>query len=82
MREANGFSRDKLGIQTSEEYLASLKDGREVWLNGERVHDVVEHPAFRNAALMTTRRHLLPLAPAVPTDSSKRKSARHLGSLT
>ncbi|MEM7255348.1 MAG: 4-hydroxyphenylacetate 3-hydroxylase N-terminal domain-containing protein [Pseudomonadota bacterium] len=31
-------------------YLASLDDGREVWFNGERVRDVANHPAFRNAA--------------------------------
>jgi aromatic ring hydroxylase len=35
---------------TGEEYLASLRDGREVWIDGERVGDVTEHPAFRNAA--------------------------------
>ncbi|MEA2255034.1 MAG: paerucumarin biosynthesis protein PvcC, partial [Solirubrobacteraceae bacterium] len=35
---------------TGDEYLASLRDGREVWIDGERVGDVTEHPAFRNAA--------------------------------
>jgi len=33
------------GALTGERYLASLKDDREVWLNGERV-DVATHPAF------------------------------------
>ena len=35
---------------TGEEYLESMRDGREVWIEGERVADVTEHPAFRNAA--------------------------------
>ncbi len=35
---------------TGAEYLASLKDGREVYIYGERVKDVTEHPAFRNAS--------------------------------
>lgn len=35
---------------TAQEYLESLRDGREVWLYGERVKDVTTHPAFRNAA--------------------------------
>ncbi|HLI87242.1 MAG TPA: 4-hydroxyphenylacetate 3-hydroxylase N-terminal domain-containing protein [Ktedonobacteraceae bacterium] len=40
---------------TGEEYIASLHDGREVWIYGERVEDVVTHPAFRNAARMIAR---------------------------
>ena len=35
---------------TGEEYLESLRDGREIWIDGERVADVTTHPAFRNAA--------------------------------
>src|SRR5262249_55220939 len=35
---------------TGEEYLESLRDGREVYVYGERVADVTTHPAFRNAA--------------------------------
>lgn len=40
---------------TGEEYLDSLRDGREVWIDGERVGDVTEHPAFRNAARSVAR---------------------------
>mgnify|MGYP001352933162 CR=1 FL=1 len=36
--------------QTSEEFLESLRDGREVWIYGERVDDVTAHPAYRNSA--------------------------------
>ena len=35
---------------TGQEYLDSLRDGREIWIYGERVKDVTTHPAFRNAA--------------------------------
>jgi 4-hydroxyphenylacetate 3-monooxygenase len=41
--------------QTGAEYLASLRDGREVFIYGERVQDVTTHPAFRNTARMTAR---------------------------
>ena len=41
--------------QTGDEYLASLRDGREVFIYGERVKDVTTHPAFRNTARMTAR---------------------------
>jgi 4-hydroxyphenylacetate 3-monooxygenase len=40
---------------TGAEYLESLRDGREVWLYGEKVKDVTTHPAFRNSARMIAR---------------------------
>jgi 4-hydroxyphenylacetate 3-monooxygenase len=40
---------------TGREYLESLKDGREVYIYGERVKDVTAHPAFRNAARSIAR---------------------------
>ncbi|SFO25307.1 4-hydroxyphenylacetate 3-monooxygenase, partial [Pseudonocardia ammonioxydans] len=40
---------------TGEEYVESLRDGREVYLHGEKVDDVTTHPAFRNAVRMTAR---------------------------
>jgi 4-hydroxyphenylacetate 3-monooxygenase len=40
---------------TGAEYLASLRDGREVYIYGERVDDVTRHPAFRNAARSIAR---------------------------
>ena len=33
---------------TGEEYIQSLRDGREVYIDGERVADVPSHPAFAN----------------------------------
>ena len=41
--------------QTGAEYLESLRDGREVFIYGERVDDVTTHPAFRNTARMVAR---------------------------
>lgn len=34
------------GAMTGARYIDSLKDGREVWLDGRRVDDVTTHPAF------------------------------------
>jgi 4-hydroxyphenylacetate 3-monooxygenase oxygenase component len=35
-----------LGAMTGPRYIESLSDGREVWLDGERVQEVATHPAF------------------------------------
>src|SRR4030095_16633040 len=40
---------------TGQEFLESLRDGREIWIYGERVRDVTTHPAFRNPARMGAR---------------------------
>jgi 4-hydroxyphenylacetate 3-monooxygenase len=37
------------GLQTGAEHLASLHDGRAVYIDGAPVADVTAHPAFRNA---------------------------------
>ena len=36
-------------IRTGEEYRESIRDGRDVWINGERVKDVTIHPQFKPA---------------------------------
>src|SRR5215475_11344028 len=40
---------------TGAEFLESLRDGREVYIYGERVDDVTQHPAFRNTARSIAR---------------------------
>jgi 4-hydroxyphenylacetate 3-monooxygenase len=40
---------------TGDEYLESLRDGREIWIYGQRVGDVTTHPAFRNSARSVAR---------------------------
>lgn len=34
-------------IRTGAQYLESIRDGREVWVNGEKVMDVPSHPMFK-----------------------------------
>ncbi len=41
--------------QTGQQYLELLRDGRAVYIYGERVADVTSHPAFRNTVRMTAR---------------------------
>ncbi len=40
---------------TGAEYLESLRDGREVYIYGERVKDVTRHPALRNSAVSAAK---------------------------
>ena len=47
--------RRKTRPMTGAEYIESLRDGREIYLYGERVKDVTSHPAFRNPARMIAR---------------------------
>src|SRR3989442_8171563 len=52
---------------TGEEFLDSLRGGREIWIYGERVPDVTTHPAFRNPARMLARLYDALHAPATHT---------------
>ena len=36
--------------RTGKEFLKGLRGAREVWVDGERVSDVVDHPKLRGAA--------------------------------
>ena len=51
----SGYSTGRKRPFTGEEYLESLRDGREIWIYGERVKDVTTHPAFRNTVRMIAR---------------------------
>ena len=46
---------DKKRPYTGAEYIESLRDGREVYINGERVDDVTTHPAYRNSVRSMAR---------------------------
>ena len=35
--------------KTGKDHIQSLRDGREVYLNGKKIKDVTTHPAFKNA---------------------------------
>ncbi len=60
---------------TAEEYLDSVRDGRNIWIYGERVDDVTKHPAFRNGVRSVARLYDALHDPAqkdvltVPTDT-------------
>jgi 4-hydroxyphenylacetate 3-monooxygenase len=47
--------RDCRKPMTGNEYLESLNDDREIWLHGQRVKDIANHPAFRNSARSIAR---------------------------
>ncbi len=34
-------------IRTGDDYRTSLRDGRDIWIHGEQVKDVTDHPAFK-----------------------------------
>ena len=51
------------GLRTGAEYLESLRDGRQVFVDGECVKDVTTHPAFREAARSVARLYDIAAAP-------------------
>jgi len=44
-------------MRTGKDYLASLRDGRAIFLDGERVPDVVTHPAFAESIQRVAERY-------------------------
>src|SRR5206468_10209605 len=50
-------------MRTGSDYLASPNDGRQVFVDGERVKDVSAHRAFRGAARPIARLHDIAAAP-------------------
>src|SRR5688572_27549620 len=51
-------------MRTGVDYLKSLNDGRQVFVEGERVKDVSAHPAFREAARSVARLYDIAADPA------------------
>ena len=45
----------KNDLLTGQTFLDSIRDGREVWYDGQRVKDVTTHPAFRVSARSIAR---------------------------
>lgn len=41
----------EMALRTPEQYLESLRDGRRVYMNGQRIEDVTSAPVFKEAAL-------------------------------
>ena len=50
-------------MKTGEKHISSLKDGREVYLNGSLVDDVTNHPAYRNVVASVGRLYDFQSAP-------------------
>jgi 4-hydroxyphenylacetate 3-monooxygenase len=50
-------------MRTGSDYLKSLSDGRQVFVDGQRVADVVQHPAYREAARSVARLYDIVAAP-------------------
>src|SRR3954468_4496170 len=50
-------------MRTGADYLKSLRDGRQVFVEGERVADVTTHPAFREAGRSIARLYDIAAAP-------------------
>lgn len=45
-----GFKREKMAARNGAEYLAGLSDQREIWFDGKRVGNVVDHPILGRMA--------------------------------
>ncbi len=52
---AEDYRADKTRPFTGLEYLESLRDGREVYIEGERIKDVTAHPSMRNSVRSLAR---------------------------
>jgi 4-hydroxyphenylacetate 3-monooxygenase len=50
-------------LRTGADYLRALQDGRQTFVDGERVADVTRHPAFREAARSVARLYDIAAAP-------------------
>ncbi len=55
LQGTNNPNKNDIRPFTGQEFLSSLDDGREIWLRGEKIENVVDHPAFRNSARMLAR---------------------------
>jgi len=58
-------------IRTGNEYRESIRDGREIWIDGERVHDMTTHPAFK--PIIDVRARMYDMAHETQYQISKRK---------
>src|SRR5262249_11851579 len=54
-----------VSLRTASGFLESLRDGREVWLEGERVEDVTAHPRLKGAARTIAELYALQHRPAL-----------------
>ena len=55
-------------IRTGKQYREGLRDGRDVWINGEQVRDVTTHPSFRPVVDIRARSYDMQHDPASRDD--------------
>ena len=73
-----GWERRDFARTSRAKYIASIRDGREVWINGERVRDVTTHPAFRPAVDIRARIYDMAHDPATRDRMSYEEDGRAL----
>src|SRR4051794_4426122 len=65
-------------IRTAQAYREGLRDGREIWIDNERVTDVTCHPAFKPIIDVKARMYQMAHEPAYPKPlSSAENGALH-----
>ena len=52
-----------MALKTVSEYLESIRDGREVYLDGKKVEDVTTHPILKNLAQYASADYEMALDP-------------------
>ena len=57
-----------MGVRSGSQFLAGLRDGREIWLEGERVADVTTHPRLARTARTLARIYDLQHQPNLAED--------------
>jgi 4-hydroxyphenylacetate 3-monooxygenase len=68
-------------IRTGDQYRAGLRDGREIWIDGERVGDVTAHPAFKPIVDAKARMYDLAHEPAAAGTMSFVEEGEHFSTL-
>jgi 4-hydroxyphenylacetate 3-monooxygenase len=68
-------------IRTGEEYRAGLRDGREIWIDGERVQDVTVHPGFKPVVDLKARMYDMAHEPASAEIMSYREDSERFSIL-
>ena len=54
-----------MGVRTGRQFLESLRDGREIWIDGERIADVTADPRFASAAMSVAELYEMQHDPAL-----------------
>ena len=63
-------------IRTAEAYRQGLRDGREVWMDNERVADVTTHPAFKPIIDVKARMYDMAYEPSLPERTDLHRERR------